>query len=249
MPLTIPQSVTQLMQDLAGGLGTILGVRLIGVYLGGSVASGDFAEATSDIDFLVVTDGALSQEDQLAIALLHKDLRNRHAVAVRLEGDYAPREQLVPGGTVDPVPGCERGKFLPRVGEIMLSADNISDMRTNGIPFAGPNPVEVLPAVSREDVRLAVRTMLLDGPGPCDTPADFADELLNLVRSLCALESGRPTSKGDGAEWGLSNLDRRWHPAIRSALAIRQGAGTEEDAERLVQDLPLMDRSLRTQYA
>lgn len=249
MPLTIPGSVTRLMQDLARGLRTILGVRLIGVYLGGSVAAGDFAEATSDVDFLVVTDGPLSLEDQLAIALLHKDLRHRHTVAVRLEGDYAPSEQLVPGGTRDPVPGCEKGKFLPRVGEIMLSADNILDMRNNGISFAGPASAEVLPAVSKDEVRVAVRTMLCDGPGPCDTPADFADEVLNLVRSLCALESGQPTTKGFGAEWGLSRLDKRWHPVIRSALAIRQGSGTPEDAERLERELPLMDRSLRYLYA
>lgn len=244
----LPSPVTRVMNDLAHGLHKILGERLVAVYLGGSVASGDYADATSDLDFLVVIDGVLSQEDGLAVALLHRDLRKRHPIAARLEGDYAPLGALVPEGTSMPVPGCEGGHFLPRVGEIMLSADNISDMRAHGLVFHGPPAVQVLPAVTEDDVRSAVRVMLMDGPGAPATPREVASEVLNLVRSLCALETGMPTTKSEGARWGLSRLDSRWHPVIKSALAVRHGTGTREDEQLILQELHIMDESLRHLY-
>jgi hypothetical protein len=234
------------MEDLARGLRAILGNRLIGVYLGGSASMGDFREASSDVDFLVVTDGHLAPSESDAIARLHDDLRRSTPYGDRLEGDYAPRELLIPEGTASPVPECRHGVFRPTADEVMLSADNIYNIRHDGVAFFGPDPRRVLPPVSHDHVRAAVRAMLRDGPGRCDTPVRAASEILDLLRSLCALERGVPVTKSDGATWGLVNLDARWHPTIRSALAVRQGRGTQADRERVCQDLPCLSQELAT---
>lgn len=248
MPPHCPDAVHTTMQALAEGLHKILGDRLIGVYLGGSVAMGDFSERSSDLDFLAVTRGPLSQEDALAVDLLHRELRERHTYAARLEGDYAPVELLVPEGTTAPVPGCERGVFLPKVGEIMLSADNILNMRDHGIAFFGPEPNAVLPPVSGDQVRSAVREMLVNGHGACETPEETAAAVLNLVRSACALEMGAPATKAQGAAWALAHLDRRWSPVIEAALAVRADRGTPADECILNEMLPALDRFVRTQF-
>lgn len=244
----LPSAVEIVMHALAQGLATILGDRLTGVYLGGSAAAGDFEASTSDIDFLVVTDGPLSPEDEIAVSQLHRELLERYALASRLEGDFAPLALLVPHGTLAPVPGCERGVFLPRVGEVMLSADNLYDMQERGLPFYGPAPSEILPTVTEQDVRNAVQESLLAGPGPYETPAEAAGEVLDLVRSLCALELGTAVTKVAGARWGLDRLGERWHSVIEAALAVRRGCSTPEQV-RLVQDrLPEMEQALRLQY-
>jgi hypothetical protein len=219
----LPAVAKAVMQELVRGLLPILGARLIGVYVGGSVAMGDFAEATSDLDFLVVTDGFLSMEDEIAIRQLHAELLGRHGFAARLEGDYAPLETLIPEGTTVPVPGCERGVFLARVGEVMLSAENIYNVREHGIPLWGPPPHQILPAVSAEQVRNAIRRMLREGPGAPETAEEAAAELLNLTRSLLSLQEGRPVTKSQGASWALQHLPPTFRPLIELALAVRSG--------------------------
>lgn len=241
----LPDPVRSTMQALTAGLLVILGERLLGVYLGGSLAMGDFCEPSSDVDFLVVTRGSLSLEDKLAIEQLHRELLQAFPFAARLEGDYAPAAWLTAEGTTAPVPGCERGVFLPRVGEIMLSADNIYDMREHGIAFFGPDPRTVLPAVSAEQVRKAVRTMLAEMPGSCDTALEIASEVLNVVRSLCALDCGVPTSKGNGAAWAMTHLEAQWQPVICSAMAVRCGHGTAADEQCLREWLPGLGQRVR----
>lgn len=231
---------------LAEGLAATLEGRLLAVYLGGSASMGDWVAATSDYDVLVVTEGELSPQDLAAVRLLHERLLEAYPDATRLEGDYAPRHLIVPQGTLAPAPEVREGCFSPDSEEVMLSADNIANMRLHGIPAHGPPPRELLPEVTREDVRAAVREMLSDVPESCLTEAEAAGEILDVARSLAALESGEPTTKGRGAAWALGHLDPRWRPAISLALGVRNGESAPE-AERTLRDaLSEMVRALRS---
>ncbi len=242
---TLPQHVHRTMQALTEGLVAILGERLVGVYLGGSLSLGDFCEASSDVDFLVVTRAPLSTEEVQALEWLHRALLQSYPYASRLEGDYAPQSFLIPEGTIAPVPGCKRGVFLPNVGQIMLSADNIRNMREQGLAFYGPPPAEVLPPVTAGHVRTAVREMLMEESGQSDTPEQAAQAVLNLLRSALALETGMPASKSAGAEWGLARLAPTWHPLIRAAVAVRRGRGTEADKAILREQLGDLARLIK----
>ena len=246
---TNTQLVPTVVKVLARGLAQDLGSRLVGVYLGGSASMGDFVPATSDYDVLIVTEGMLSPEDLGLIDSLHRQLLAHCPDAQRLEGDYAPRHLLVPGGTSAPVPGFSRGQFEPDVREIMLSADNIANIRESGIVVHGPPAATVLPPVTPDDVRAAVLDMLREGPGRSGTEQDAAAEVLNLVRSFCALEAGRPATKSEGVAWALTHLDERCQELVRRADAIRRGEPVAEDDARLRAALPAMDRALRSLYS
>ncbi len=241
--------VPTLVKALASELASFLGKRLVGVYLGGSTSMDDFVSATSDFDVLIVTEGVLTADDLSVIEGLHRRLAVDYPDAQRLEGDYAPRHLLVPEGTSAPVPGFGRGQLVPDVQEIMLSADNIANMRESGVAVYGPPADTVLPPVTPEDVRAAVLDMLREGPGHCATEQDAAAEVLNLVRSLCALETGRPTTKSQGAAWALIHLDEQWHEPVRRAEAIRRGEPVAEGDTRLRAALPAMDHALRLLYS
>jgi hypothetical protein len=239
------EQVPDVVRALARSLAPILGHRLLGVYLGGSLSMGDFVWASSDYDVLVVVDGRLTTEDLTAIDRLHGRLRAEFPDAERLEGDYAPSQLLVPAGTTEPVPGFQRGRLDVSPCEIVLSADNLANMRQHGIPVYGPPAADLLPSVTPNDVRAAVLAMLREGPVPCASEVEAASAVLSLVRSLSALESGRPTTRSEGARWALAHLDARWHDVVRRALAVRSGEEPAETDRTLRHAFPDFDRAVR----
>jgi hypothetical protein len=241
---TLSEPIQATMLALTERVRDALGNRVIGVYLGGSASMGDFSESASDLDFLVVTDGALTSHELDMLSEMHDRLRCDTPLGDRLEGDYAPRELLVPEGTLAPVPECRDGRLHRDVQEIMLSADNLYNMQEHGIRFFGPEPRDVLPQVTPDDVRAAVREMLDEGPEPGEMPAQAASDVLDLVRSLCALEAGLPCTKVAGARWALDHLDARWHPVVRAALAVRDAQATSADDTLVCQQLGLMYAAL-----
>jgi hypothetical protein len=54
--------VNAVLDGLLSGVKQILGPRFVGMYLGGSLATGDFDPLRSDIDFLVVTTEDLPED-------------------------------------------------------------------------------------------------------------------------------------------------------------------------------------------
>ncbi|MCC6613030.1 MAG: nucleotidyltransferase domain-containing protein, partial [Anaerolineae bacterium] len=83
------------LDRLLSGVREILGERLIGMYLYGSLATGDFDPATSDVDFVVVTDMSLDDTLFAQIDALHRrvaasDLKLAH----KLEGAYTSPQTL-----------------------------------------------------------------------------------------------------------------------------------------------------------
>lgn len=242
----LPGPIQSTMNDLTSGLLTILGSRLIGVYLGGSLALGDFADSTDNLDFLVVTDGPLSPEDLVGMSQLHRELRDRHPYASRLEGDYASLEVIVPTGTACPVPGCERGVFLPRVGEVVLTSLTLETLRQRGIIVYGAHPREVLPPISPAEIRQAAADLLTELPRAGATPAETAALLLNRLRSAQSLETGELSTKSGAVEWALSRLDPSWHGTIKAAVAMRLGEATPEDEALLEHNVPDLINLLRS---
>jgi hypothetical protein len=215
---------------LADRLEDLLGERLVSVILGGSWSMGDFVEGGSDLDLLVVVSDELSREDLSRLSALHERLLLTEPEAVLLEGDYVPLAWLVPTGTTQPAPFFRRGRLQPHA-ELMLSADNVANLR-DGIAVFGPPPAEVLPEVSADEVRAAVRDMLLDEPvAPSERAA--ANEILDLLRSLCAIETGLPATKSDGVRWALEHISSRWHPVVLRSDDIRRGAPTNDEESTL----------------
>jgi hypothetical protein len=204
---------------------------------------GDFVEGSSDYDVLVVVSGDLSSADLSGLAALHDRLMDELPDAIRLEGDYVPREALLSVGTSRSVPFFRQGRLQPEP-ESMPSADNIANMRQDGISVVGPAPASVLPEVSAEQVREAVRQMLRESP-ECPTELKAANEILDLVRSYRALETGVPATKSEGLRWGLVRLDSALRPHLRRADAVRRGALVASDDRTLRDGLDEVRAALR----
>ena len=90
----------------------------------GSLFMGDFAEASSDVDFLVVTVHTPTQEGVEQLARLHTRLSDMSPWGARLEGAYAAESALRPWGIDGTVVAIEPGGPLCE-GPSEYSADKL----------------------------------------------------------------------------------------------------------------------------
>jgi predicted nucleotidyltransferase len=69
--MNLSTGIAELLDALVTGIQAVLGDNLVGVYLRGSLVTGDFDPRTSDIDFLAVTERPLSEIEFASLAAMH----------------------------------------------------------------------------------------------------------------------------------------------------------------------------------
>jgi hypothetical protein len=208
-----------------------LGDHFVGLYLHGSLASGDFDPARSDIDFVVVTAGALPDALIPALAALHTQIINSGlSWATKLEGTYFPQQALrhyAPSNAL--YPSLNEGSFyMGSHGSDWVIQCHI--LREHGITLAGPNPRDLIDPVASDDLRRAMRSLLREWWAPMldDTErlrsAEYqAYAVLTMCRALYTLETGMVASKPLAARWAQAALGTRRSALIERALTWRAG--------------------------
>jgi predicted nucleotidyltransferase len=161
-PTPYPE-VNNLLQKLLESVQTILGSHFIGMYLDGSLASGDF-DQDSDIDFGVVTDEDISGNLFSAFQAMHARIATIDSwCAIQLEGSYISEHAL---RRFDPEhalhPNIERGsgERLKMVYHDEAWAIHRYGLRERGITVIGPSPQTLIDPVSPNDLRRAMLPLL-----------------------------------------------------------------------------------------
>lgn len=212
---------------------TILGKKLIGMYVHGSIAFGCFTWATGDIDFLAVVDAPLTQTEKEGLIRALLDM-TPDAPPKGLEMSVVLRKDCDP--VVHPVPfelhfsnahKARADEDLSAYCQDMHGVDpdlaaHFTVVRAVGQTLCGP-PVD---AIFGETPRSAYVASILSDVESAE--ADIADNpvyvTLNLCRVLAYLSDGLVLSKQQGGQWGLTHLPEAYHPLLRSALAAYAGA-------------------------
>src|SRR5258708_36227131 len=142
--------VNAVMHELLTSMHAILGAQLTGMYLVGSLALGDFEPRDSDIDLVIVTVGALSDETVAALRDLHQrfDHHSTSAWAAHLDAVYLPQEVLRASS-----PTAARCPVLQWPG--LLALEPLEPwwpiwrhtLREYGIVVSGPDPRSLLDPV------------------------------------------------------------------------------------------------------
>lgn len=134
--------VNAVLHDFKVRIQAIVGSHFRGMYLYGSLALGDFDPQGSDIDFIVVTDAALS--DDLFVALQDIHARFDESLspwAAKVEAAYIPRDTLRHSApTPARYPQVEKGRTL--VVDQLESGwiFQCYSLREHGVIVAGPDP-------------------------------------------------------------------------------------------------------------
>jgi streptomycin 3"-adenylyltransferase len=202
----------------------VVGSDLIGAYLHGSLALGDFHHERSDIDLLAVTARAVVADLKplLCKALSPSSLP---CPAVGLEFSLVTRGSLRCGDTApnfelhiatDTKTGTERCiDGTGRAGDTDLVM-HYAVLRSRGVTLVGPEPVEVFPEVRRDHLLDALRGELEWAM----TNGSPSYQVLNAARAWRFLEDDVICSKTEGGEWARVRHDRS---AIDAALGHRRG--------------------------
>ena len=240
-PTPYPE-VNAMLHEVLSGVQTILGNHFTGMYLYGSLASGDFDPQRSDIDFVVVTAGELPAEMLPALEAMHARLAASGSKwAKRLEGSYIPQRALWrydPAQAQHPSIGVDWSFGVGHQGSDGVIQRYI--LREQGVMLAGPAPQTLIDPVQPNDLRRAVVATLhewwsqqLDNPVWMNSREYQAYAVLTMCRALYTLQHGTIVSKPVAARWTQEALSERWAGLIERALTWRYADGLEDLPETL----------------
>ncbi len=226
--------VNNVLNRLKTDVKAALGKQFIGMYVHGSLAAGDFNIKTSDIDFIVITNGVLSADSISQLRSIHKSIINSDLnLGKKLEGSYIPLSILKENNPPDtPRPYINEGEFhLGRSGWEWILEKSV--LLQNGIIVEGPFLKEFINPISSDDLKHATckilnewwRPMLQDTTRlECDGYQAYA--ILSMCRALYTLKYGVIASKPVAATWVKKELNKEWVTIIN--LALRDNIGVEK---------------------
>lgn len=226
LPPTPYAQVNAVLHSLLKEVQAILVDRFVGLYLYGSLSSGDFNPRRSDIDFVVVTDGFLDDETIASLGKMHAKMAGSgDKWASKLEGAYLPQQLL---GEADP-----QGAKVPQINEAefyqaALGSDWVIQyhtLREQAVVVAGPSLHQMLEPTSPQALRQAVVNVLKEWWAPmladnqrlqCSDYQAYA--VLTMCRALYTLRVGGVPTKTSAARWARQTLDQKWHSLIEWAV-------------------------------
>jgi hypothetical protein len=239
--LTSYPDVNAILGVLLDGVREILGDKLVGMYLYGSLSLGDFDPDSSDVDFLVVTTDVLPADMLDALRDLHARIAASGVrYAGKLEGSYFPRAALRrhdPANASHPTIGVDWEFGIREHGGNWIVERHI--VRERGVTLWGPSPSTLIDPVSPDELKAAVceslgfwHKALTDSAWL--EPRDYqAFAILTMCRALYTLNRGEVATKPDAARWALENLDPTWRPLVEKALVWRHQHEKDDLAETL----------------
>src|SRR6185312_3117171 len=162
----LPEAVRPILALLLSSTQEVLGDQLVGLYLYGSLSSGDFDPASSDVDFAAVTRGAIAEDDPAfeGLRAMHERIAaSGLPFATDLEGSYIPQtawRRYNPTDAHHPTIGAHWPFKLGFHDANWIIERAI--VRERGIVLFGPPPETLTDPVSPEQLRAATCQQLTD---------------------------------------------------------------------------------------
>ncbi|MGE5462897.1 MAG: aminoglycoside adenylyltransferase domain-containing protein [Syntrophothermus sp.] len=232
----------------------VLGNQLVGMYLYGSLSSGDFDPESSDVDFLVVTTSSLSNKTIEDLEIMHHRIWNSGLKwAAKLEGSYISKRDIRKHNPRNgPSPTVNEGRFyLDTPGSDWIIQRHV--IREQGMVLAGPDPKTLIDPVDAQDLRRAVKGVLNEWWFPMLEDPTWLREhgteyhaytILTMCRALYTLENGAVVSKPVAAHWLQAKLGADWSHVIDQALQAQNPGSDHFDLYRNALQLIRIAREL-----
>jgi len=217
--------VNSVLAELLAGMQAILGAKLVALYLYGSLVTGDFDHAVSDIDLLAATVSDIDDNEFLALQTMHHDFALSHREwDDRIEVAYLSIEALKTFRTqVSQIAVISPGEpfHFKEAGKDWLM--NWYVVREKGAVLFGPSTHELIEPITTKELLQAVREHAIawrEWVQRARTRKAQAYAILTACRALYTLSNGESTSKKQAAEWAAKALPE-WSALIQSALVWR----------------------------
>lgn len=228
--------INELLDTLLHRIQTILGDKLVGLYLYGSLVAGDFDMGISDIDLVSVTLSEIDENEFDQLDRMHQDFVSQNETwkdrleiayvsmaALKTYRQHASNIAVISPG--EPFHVKEAGK------DWLL---NWYVVRENGVTLFGPPPETIIDPITKEVYTQAVKDQAREWREWMErgrTRPSQAYVILTMCRALYAYRNGEQASKKQAALWAQKELPQ-WAPLIGNALAWREAWQEEiEDPE------------------
>jgi predicted nucleotidyltransferase len=210
--------------------------NLVGIYLIGSIASGDF-DLDSDIDFLVVTNTELTEANMKSLQDIQIKIHDIDGYpAKHLEGSYISISDLNNWNIVG-----EKKLYYFDNGSTTYEESTHDNqwhvrwiLRERGITLVGPNPKTILKSIPLDEMLNEIKRTMLQVlkvfQAEINRPLSFWNSrfgqsftVLTYCRMLHTLHTGTVQSKKAGAKWAKEFVDPKWVEIIEQAWNEREG--------------------------
>jgi predicted nucleotidyltransferase len=221
----ITPETRRLLEELQTGIRSVLGDRLVGLYLYGSLVTGDFAAGISDADLLAATRGNLTERDLEQLRVMHADLVRRFPDwDDRIEVAYLSAHGLRTFRTErSPLAIISPGEPLHRVWAGTDWLMNWYAVRAGGVALYGQPPDSLIPPISLDEFIAAIRQHADDWGRVIETRRSIKEQsyaILTLCRALYSHRFGKPVSKERAAAWAMAAMPE-WSELIERAWLWR----------------------------
>jgi hypothetical protein len=217
--------VNRLLESLLSRMRHIFREKLVGLYLYGSLTTGDFDPESSDIDLLAVTSSDVSEAEFDALRAMHLDFECENpGWEDRVEVAYLSvtalrtfRSKRSPIAVISP----GEPFHMNEAGRDWLM--NWYVVRERGVAIFGPLAEALIAPITREEFAACVRDYAAEwGDRIKDVPdrKGQAHAILTMCRALHVHMTGEQASKRQAAVWAQEELPQ-WSGLIQSALAWR----------------------------
>ncbi len=219
--------IDELLSQLLQNLQVVLGKNLVGLYLYGSLVSGDFDYEISDIDLLIATAAEINKAEFAELNQLQNDFVKKHKQwNGRIEIAYLSLLALKTFKTqTSQIAIISPGEpfHYKTAGKDWLM--NWYFVRESGVALFGPDPKTIITPVSPAEFKQAVvdqskfwRKWILKTKHPRKYQA-YA--ILTMCRALFTFKFGKQVSKKQAAVW-VQKHTPQWSALIKKALLWRQ---------------------------
>ncbi len=226
MQYTPYSDVNEVLELLLLNLKKVLGDKLMGLYLYGSLLTGDFDIEISDIDLLAVTSTDIDDNEFSALNKMHKDFVKEYKKwNDRIEIAYVSKDALKTFKTKkSQIAIISPGEPFHRkvAGNDWLI--NWYMVRGKGITLFGPTPTTLITLISKEEFIRANREQTKEWREWVhnDHKLGFqAYAILTMCRALHVYRHGEQISKKQAAIWAQKELPQ-WSSLIQNALVWRR---------------------------
>ncbi|MCY3796177.1 MAG: DUF4111 domain-containing protein [Chloroflexi bacterium] len=218
--------VQALLSQLSAGLKRILREQIVGIYLYGSIVTGDFDIEISDIDLVVVLRQELDEERFTALQRFHAAVVGENpAWEDRLELAYISAAGLRTfqerSSTIGIISPGEPFHLVQAGADWLISW---YALRESGMALLGPAIETLIDRLPLEAWLQAVREHICAYRQSVATARDkpfLSYIVLTVARGLYTLEHRRAPSKIQAAQW-LRTTYPRWAELIKRALLYRK---------------------------
>jgi len=232
MQITPYAEVNELIELILSSLQSILGKKLVGLYLFGSLVIGDFDPRLSDIDLMAALTSDLDNREFEALRKMHIDFAQQHREwDGRIEVCYISLAALnTVRSRVSQIARISPGEpfHLRESSKEWLS--NWYLVRGRGVTLFGPSPQAIIEPISKDEFIQTIKAHARawgEWIHDMHTRGGLAYAILTMCRALYTCTNGEQVSKKQAALWAQQALPE-WSQLIQDALLWRENRRNEQ---------------------